>query len=404
MKLLPGSAPMTGWNVESSSSSNNVSWLGPKSPFLVKAGEGDFFLDLTGYQDSPPYLGVSQTIATEMGRTYRVTFEVGTTSDYNSVAPSVSVAVSGNPTVTNTVTVNGHNRWQTFASVFTATVTNTTVTFRGANPGSISYVGLDNVKVTPTSAENLLVNGSFENGAFIGDPVNHTMLLETGSTALTGWTIVGLPDGNNLAWEGAAGTPFPVTAGDGNYMLDLSGFSDVVPYGGISQTVSTVAGKASELSFEVGSDVAYATSAPGVVVSVSGVPEETYFVDRIGTGRWQDFSQTFTATTNRTAVTITGVNTTGVIHIGLDNVRLISSGDSPLIFLNPPFVAGGSVQIEFRLIRGWSPSFTLLESATVDGPWTVNNSATWSTLQPGSSYSFVAPFSGATRFYRVRVP
>jgi hypothetical protein len=45
----------------------------------------------------------------------------------------------------------GSNRWETFEFTFTASATNTTLTFAGANSERTAYIGLDNVVVTAAS-------------------------------------------------------------------------------------------------------------------------------------------------------------------------------------------------------------------------------------------------------------
>ena len=63
---------------------------------------------------------------------------------------------------------------------------------------------------------NLLVNGSFEQGAFVNQG-NQTMSLAPGSTVITGWTVVT----DATAWINA-GNPFGLAASDGSRFLDLT--------------------------------------------------------------------------------------------------------------------------------------------------------------------------------------
>ncbi len=75
MDLPVGSSLMPGWTV---SGSHYVSWIGPTNPFLgLTASDGSYFLDLTGYIFGAPFSGVSQTIPTQAGATYLLTFDLG---------------------------------------------------------------------------------------------------------------------------------------------------------------------------------------------------------------------------------------------------------------------------------------------------------------------------------------
>lgn len=70
--------------------------------------------------------------------------------------------------------------------------------------------------VGPAAHANLLVNGSFEDGAFVSDG-NQTMSLAPGSTVITGWTVIT----DTTAWINV-GNPFGLTASDGSRFLDLT--------------------------------------------------------------------------------------------------------------------------------------------------------------------------------------
>src|SRR5450755_3887877 len=78
---------------------------------------------------------------------------------------------------------------------------------------------------------NLLTNGSFENGTFVPNTQDTDVLAPT-STAMTGWTVIG---GESLAWIGPT-NPFGLTASQGSYFLDLTGYSAGPPFSGVSQS------------------------------------------------------------------------------------------------------------------------------------------------------------------------
>ena len=91
-------------------------------------------------------------------------------------------------------------------------------------------------------AENLVVNGSFEDGVGTYDGGNGVdfVTLKAGSTGITGWTIIlSSIDYDGSYWQ----------ASDGGRSLDLEGAGGDL--GGVSQTISTVPGKAYVLTFDM---------------------------------------------------------------------------------------------------------------------------------------------------------
>jgi hypothetical protein len=166
---------------------------------------------------------------------------------------------------------------------------------------------------------NLIVNGSFELGGFVPNGDN-TMDLPSGSTAMTGWTVTTA----NLAWIGP-GNPFGLSASDGSYFLDLSGYHDNQPYGGVAAStgISTVIGQQYNVAFDVGSDVVYDTVSPSVQVTLNGNPPAgTFTAGPIASvhNRWETFDFAFTATSVNTVITFQGVGADNQKYIGLDNV------------------------------------------------------------------------------------
>jgi hypothetical protein len=166
-----------------------------------------------------------------------------------------------------------------------------------------------------SQAVNLLVNGSFESGNFI-PPADDTMPLTIGATDMTGWTVKVA----DLAWIGPS-NPFHLTASQGGYFLDLSGYHDSMPYAGVQQTVATIIGAQYRLSFDIGTDPAYDSA--GVGVTVTGVIAPNPFVSTPSTpNRWQTFTFDFTAASTSTTIELDGYGTTNEKYVGLDNVGL----------------------------------------------------------------------------------
>ena len=82
MQLYPGATNILGWTV-TGTAGYDLGWGGPNDDLGLAATDGGYFLDLTGYHDSPPYDGVSQTVPTIIGRTYNVSFEIGYSPGYD---------------------------------------------------------------------------------------------------------------------------------------------------------------------------------------------------------------------------------------------------------------------------------------------------------------------------------
>jgi hypothetical protein len=167
---------------------------------------------------------------------------------------------------------------------------------------------------------NMLTNGSFESGTFVGDP-NKTDILASGSSAMTGWTTT---NGTNTAWI-ENGNPWNIPAADGSFFLDLTGYFDSVTYGGVTQTVATTIGTHYTLTFDLGYGGNSGLFGGPVSVNVSAGGSPTTFTSGSGTPNpavWDLETFNFTATSTTTALTITGLSTTGGDYIGLDNADL----------------------------------------------------------------------------------
>src|SRR5256885_5709993 len=138
---------------------------------------------------------------------------------------------------------------------------------------------------------NLLTNGSFELGSFVNQG-SETMSLAAGNTAITGWTVTG----RSLAWINT-GNPWGLSAQDGNLFLDLTDYTTGAPFGGVTQTISTVAGQQYELSFELGSYTQRWGGPPGSILATAGGASETATISTTSSASTlTPFSLSFTAT------------------------------------------------------------------------------------------------------------
>lgn len=180
-----------------------------------------------------------------------------------------------------------------------------------------SLVSLTGAAASP--AANLIQNGSFESGSYTLDG-NRIDSLQPGSTTITGWTVIGgeLVVGRN-------DNPFVGAAEDGMYQLDLTGYHDTIPYAGITQTVTTVAGRRYAMKFYVGADnLKPIYRAPVSVTASAGSVSGDFTNDSTAAQQvWEPFALHFTAAGASTVVSLTGKSTAGGQYIGLDNVSLV---------------------------------------------------------------------------------
>lgn len=177
----------------------------------------------------------------------------------------------------------------------------------------------------PAAHANLLVNGSFEEGAFVNQG-NQTMSPSVGSTVIPGWTVIT----DATAWINA-GNPFGLTASDGSRFLDLTNYSAGAPYAGLSQTFATLAGATYTLSFDLGGSNAWGRP-DGLIASAAGMSQVfTTGPASVTTPNndWYQESMTFTASGATTTLTLQG--SAGFNYIGLDNVvvELLSAPGTP---------------------------------------------------------------------------
>ena len=148
--LLDGSTAMTGWTVRSGRGfGEGVQWIGPTNPFGLSAADGSYFLDLTSAHSGRPYGGVEQTIATQKGATYSLTFDLGSAEKFGIQAGIEVTAGSATDSFISTNDGRQQNLWQLESMSFTGSGPSTTIVLQG--DAGLNYIGLDNVTVAPTS-------------------------------------------------------------------------------------------------------------------------------------------------------------------------------------------------------------------------------------------------------------
>ena len=154
MSLPAGSTVMTGWTVIT----DTTAWIGPTNPFGLSASDGSYFLDLTNYQFGAPFAGVRQTIATTPGSTYRLSFDLGSSTFWGR-PDSLSASAAGASATFTTPSTGTNNDWTHESLLFVATGASTAVQLQGV--AGFNYIGLDNVSVEFVSAAPVPEPGSW---------------------------------------------------------------------------------------------------------------------------------------------------------------------------------------------------------------------------------------------------
>jgi hypothetical protein len=201
---------------------------------------------------------------------------------------------------------------------------------------------------TQQARAQIVTNGSFENTTNFVDNEgsDDTMQLFPGSMVMTGWTVVT----DQIAWIGPT-NPFDLTAEDGSYFLDLTGYQDGAPYGGITQNISTTLGATYSLTFFLGADSAYGVP-DGLTASATGTPGQSYsWGGPVTGGGWLGESYSFVASGLTTTITLQG--SSGSNYIGLDNVAVTqTAGAAPepgsLLLCVAAVVAGPMAMVRRR--------------------------------------------------------
>ncbi|MEZ5330127.1 MAG: DUF642 domain-containing protein [Verrucomicrobiales bacterium] len=157
MSIPDGATTIPGWTVVGAELlwGDNTNAFGPTTPFGTKS------VELTGYHDAEPFAELTQTIVTEPGQHYRITFALGTYAGAG-WSGAVGVEVSAGDT---TRAFTGSD-WRAVRMDFTATDAATEIRLRGTLAqvnftGVPVYLGLDNVIVSisndPPTTSGLIV-------------------------------------------------------------------------------------------------------------------------------------------------------------------------------------------------------------------------------------------------------
>jgi hypothetical protein len=179
-------------------------------------------------------------------------------------------------------------------------------------------------------AANLLLNPSFDLGTFNNSSYsgsNTGQALPVGSSSMNNWSIIA--NGNSavsLAWLQTG--DFGLASEDGSLFLDLTGYNDATPFGGVSQTVSglTVGGNYA-LSFWIGVNFAKTNAGGPVTVTTGAIGDQLatpFTTSSSGSGSvWTKETLNFTANSSSGVISLVGTSVPqSGQYIGLDNVDL----------------------------------------------------------------------------------
>jgi hypothetical protein len=149
-----GSHGLTGWTVLGPAS-NAVALLAndyTEPNVAFESEHGGSALDLSGGGNTGPTAGVSQDVATEIGKAYVLKFWLGNADGNNNytLPSTLSLAFNDAPATAFTnanITRRGVN-WQEVTVAFRATTSTTSIIFQNATPRGDAFTGLDNVSLT----------------------------------------------------------------------------------------------------------------------------------------------------------------------------------------------------------------------------------------------------------------
>ena len=150
----PGDTGLTGWTIVGNPGTDvaTFSTLTVFSGVSYVAEDGPNYLRLTGDGSNSDTEGVAQTIATNIGDSYTLTFWVGNVDDlpFDGVTSTVDVSANGTSlgAFTNMCTAcTTTQSWQLFTTTFIATSNSTPLQFLNGDSANDNSNGLDNVSI-----------------------------------------------------------------------------------------------------------------------------------------------------------------------------------------------------------------------------------------------------------------
>lgn len=199
---------------------------------------------------------------------------------------------------------------------------------------------------TASASAQLILNGSFETPLV---PPGFYTNFAGGSTAITGWTVVGVDSAVTSGTFMQSGITFQ--AQSGNQWLDLAGVTSNSTTSGVTQNVATVIGQAYDLNFYVGSATDGVFFFPATVdLTIDGGARMSYFNPTAPSDRldWKSFTVPFIATSTTTSLTFFNGSASNNYISPLDNVSLAPAVPEPSAAL---FSAIGILVVALRRTR-----------------------------------------------------
>lgn len=158
------------------------------------ASDGSRSLDLNG---EPGSGGISQVIATQIGESYLLTFDLSGNPDHDFPVKTIRVRIADEGSDFSFDTLSsgatfGDMRWQRVALAFKADSIVTTIEFRSATPSSFNGPAIDNVQVRATSFEQAQTTIALYPGIQITGTVGARYRVEhTSDLGNPAWTSLG---------------------------------------------------------------------------------------------------------------------------------------------------------------------------------------------------------------------
>jgi hypothetical protein len=154
VNFLPGSTGITGWTVVGLTGTEvSIVNAFSQNGISFSAEDGSNWLDLTGDGTNNDTEGVTQTIATNPGDQYSLSFYVGNVFNPTGIfgtTSTVDVSENGSslgPFENSCTTCTSSLTWELFTTTFVATNSSTTLTFLNGDPANDNSNGLDNVSL-----------------------------------------------------------------------------------------------------------------------------------------------------------------------------------------------------------------------------------------------------------------
>lgn len=182
---------------------------------------------------------------------------------------------------------------------------------------------------TGSAGAELLVNGSFEAPIV---PVGSFTNFPGGSTAISGWTVVGVDSAIVNGSFTQSGILFRAQAG--NQYIDLAGVTSNSQTSGVTQTVATTIGQAYQLRFQVGSAQGGGFFFPSTIdVSLNDGPRVSHTNPATPANAldWKPFVLSFVATTPTTKITFLNGGASSNFNSALDGASLEPVAAAPAL-------------------------------------------------------------------------